>query len=52
MRTDMDLGFIWVVIIWLIAMIILVGYKLRKEKQEKITISQEAIRSYEERHRK
>jgi preprotein translocase subunit SecG len=48
----MDMGFVWVIIIWLVSMIILAIYHIRKEKQENITISQEAIRRYEGGHRK
>jgi len=43
---------VWIIFIWLIAMIIYYTWKWRKEKKENMVISKEGMKKYEGRHRK
>jgi hypothetical protein len=43
----MDMKFIWIFLIWSVIMIILVSNKLRKEKEEKMTISKKGLKNYD-----
>ena len=45
----MDKGILWIVFLWLIAMIIIFGRKWIKEKRE-LKISDEGMKPYREKH--